>query len=374
MTERELREIKRRFRPDKSNIARIVGCFVNSNKEIVARISQSIDLAETAVSEKLLAVMKKTLSGSLGTNLTEVSYSTKQVTESEEHKLLMELRKSSLRDTDLLERFYRKAIDSLDFEGNYVILLANDIYDVFKGSSDGLSADSTESFSYLICAVCPLKNAPEAISFKESDNLFHTVSNSCLLSAPELGFMFPAFDDRRTNIYGALYYVRSIAESYDAFAENMLAAEPKMPPKMQKATFNGCLADSLGEECSLEVVKSVHAQISEMIEVHKESKEPAPLAITKSTVKEILSGCGIAEEKIEKLGDSIDESFGKNAELAPKNLFSVNKFNLTLPEVSIKVDPEHKDLVTTQVINGEKYLMIRVTGGVEVNGINVEIE
>ena len=41
MTEKELREIKRRFRPEKSNIPRIVGCFVNENKEIIARISST---------------------------------------------------------------------------------------------------------------------------------------------------------------------------------------------------------------------------------------------------------------------------------------------------------------------------------------------
>lgn len=29
MNEKELREIKRRFRPERTNVPRIVGCFVN---------------------------------------------------------------------------------------------------------------------------------------------------------------------------------------------------------------------------------------------------------------------------------------------------------------------------------------------------------
>ena len=99
MTDRELREIKRRFRPERSNIAKIVGCFVNENKQIIYRINQSIDFSESAVSEKLLATMKKTLSGSIGTNLTNIEFSTKQVLESEEHKLLMKLRESRLSDS-----------------------------------------------------------------------------------------------------------------------------------------------------------------------------------------------------------------------------------------------------------------------------------
>ncbi len=374
MTEKELREIKRRFRPEKSNIPKIVGCFVNSNKQIISRISQPIGVTDSVVSEKLLTVMKKTLSGSLGTNLTDISFSTRQVSESEEHKLLMGLVKSRLGDADLLERFYTRVTESVTFDSNYVILLASDVYDVFSYGRDGEESGSSEVFSYIICAVCPVKSMPEALSFRESDSLFHTLSASALLASPELGFMFPAFDDRKTNIYNALYYTRSIAESYKEFTENIFASEPPMPPKLQKATFNGCLADALADECSFEVVRSVHAQIGEMLEAHKESRDPEPLMITKETVKSVLAGCGIDNEKIEKLDKSFDENFGKNAELSPKNIVSVKKFEVETPEVSIKIDPEHRDLVSTQVINNVKYVMIRVDGGVEVNGINITID
>ena len=136
MIERELREIKRRFRPERSNIPRIVGCFVNGNGQIVSKITQTLALGDSLVTEMLLKVMKKTLSGGLGTTLTNVSFSTKQVAESEEHKLLMALRSSELKDAELLDRFYGKIIECTKFEGNYVILLANDVYDVPHRSSD----------------------------------------------------------------------------------------------------------------------------------------------------------------------------------------------------------------------------------------------
>ena len=111
-----------------------------------------------------------------------------------------------------------------------------------------------------------------------------------------------------------------------------------------------------------------------MIEAHKESKDTEPLVMTKSTVKTMLEGCGIAEEKLEKLGEALDESFGANVELAPTNIVPVRKFEVSTPEVSIKIDPEHRDLVSTQVINNQKYVMIKVTGDVEVNGINIKID
>lgn len=374
MTEKELREIKRRFRPERSNIPRIVGCFVNENKQIISRISQPLGLGDSAVSEMLLRVMKKTLSGSLGTNLNDIAFSTKQVSDSEEHALLMQLRKSELRDSEVLERFYERVMEALSFEGNYVILLANDIYDVPTKHSDGEGGDSTAQFSYIICAICPVKNTPEALAFRESDSMFHSAAQAALLASPELGFMFPAFDDRSTNIYGALYYTRSIAESYSDFTERIFGSTAPMPPKAQKAAFAEVLSDALSEECSFEVVRSVHAQIDEMIESHKESRDPEPLLITKSAVKSVLAYCGVADEKIEKVAEAFDDSFGTNAALTPKNIVSTKKFELSLPEVSIKVDPEHRDIVSTQTVNGEKYVMIRVTGGVEVNGISISFD
>ncbi len=374
MTEKELREIKRRIRPEKSNIPKIVGCFVGEDKNIIAKISQSLALSDSVLSEKLLGVMKKTLSGTLGTNLNDISFSTKQVSEGEEHKLLMGLVKSSLSDTSLLDEFYNKVIESVKLDGNYVILLANDKYDVMSYGSDGEARDSGEMFSYIICAVCPAKNLKEALSFGTSDSLFHLFSPSAVISSPEIGFMFPAFDDRKTNIYNALYYTRSLSESYPAFTERIFNTGAPMPPKIQKQTFAECLSDTLEGECSFEVVKSVHTRIAEMMEEHKESRDPEPLTVSKASVKSLLADCGVPEEQLERLGDGLDEKFGKNAELSPKNIVSLKKFEISTPEVSVRVSPESRDIVSTQIINNVKYVMIRVNGSVEVNGITVNFD
>ena len=186
--------------------------------------------------------------------------------------------------------------------------------------------------------------------------------------------MFPSFDDRKTNIYDALYYTRSISEEYPDFCKNIFDSKSPMPPKVQKETFSDCLSEVLSEECTLDLVRSVQSQISEIAEAHKESKDPEPLTITKATVKTVLENCGVAEEKIDKLGEALDESFGTNAGLTPKNIVTYNKFELTTPDVTVKVDAEHRDLVSVETVNGEKYVMIRVTGPVEVNGISVKTE
>ena len=326
------------------------------------------------VSERLLSIMKKALSGNVGIAQSQLEFSTKQVSDSEEHKLLMTLRSTELRDTGALDDFYTKVAESLDLEGNYVVLLANDLYDVFSKGSDGEMGDSTERFSYLVCAVCPVKDAPETLTFREADSLFHAAGASGILSSPELGFMFPAFDDRATNIYGALYYTRSRSKAYPEFTARVFGCESPMPTAIQRVTFNDNLGAALSEDCTIEVVRAVHAAVGEMVEAHKESHDPEPLLITKYTVKTLLESCGVPEEKIEKMTEEMDASFGVGAGLTPKNLVAYNKFEVKMPEVKINLSPEYRDLVSTRMINGEKHLVIKVTGPVEINGITVNLD
>ena len=41
MNDKEIGEIRRHLRRDRSNITKIYGCFVNDNKEIITEFSQS---------------------------------------------------------------------------------------------------------------------------------------------------------------------------------------------------------------------------------------------------------------------------------------------------------------------------------------------
>ena len=59
--------------------------------------------------EKYLNLLKKALSGKIGKNLIDIIFSTEQVADSDEHRLLMALRDSQLKDGDIREEFYQKS-------------------------------------------------------------------------------------------------------------------------------------------------------------------------------------------------------------------------------------------------------------------------
>jgi hypothetical protein len=195
-----------------------------------------------------------------------------------------------------------------------------------------------------------------------------------VISPPALGFMFPAFDNRSTNLYGALYYTRATDNSHTEFTDAIFnAGQLPMPATEQKETFRSVLADAAGEACSLPVIRSVHAQLNQAMEEHRISKEPEPLTVDKYAIRDMLGFCGVPEENIEQFEEKFDKGFGQNAVLSPRNIVDVKKFEVKTPDVVIKVNPARTDLVETRVIDGVKYVLIRADGGVEVNGIDVNI-
>ena len=374
MTEKELREIKRRFRPDKNNILSIRGCLVNGEKTIIGEINQPMASCSVTDSEKILGIMKKAISGSLGTNLLDLEFPAEAPTTSDKHKLLCDLRGSYLKNEDALRYFYQRVIDSVHFEGSFAILLASDNYDVFSYTNDGEKADSSELFSYIVCAVCPVKPLDAGLCYNQYDTSFRSLEQHTLLCPPEIGFMFPAFDNRCANIYGTLYYTKSVTDVHAEFIENIFGLDFPMSGAEQKQSFDNCLKETLTDECDFNLVRSVHDQIAEMVQEHKAQKQQEPLKLSKKDLKGVLEYCGIDSDKVEQFGERFDEQFGKNAEVAPKSIVDVKKFQVSTPDVSIKVNPDRTDLVSAEVINGVRYILIRANEGVEVNGVNIDIK
>lgn len=374
MNEKEIAEIRRRFRPDKSNITLIRGCYVNEQREIVSEFNQSLFAMQREESEELLAILKKTLSGTIGKNLIDIEFATQQVLEGEEHKLLMALKNSSLDDDSAVHDFYGRVIETLNMEGNYLIVLANDKYDVPFYAKDGKKQDdSSEVFSYFLCSICPVKLTKPVLGYYAYENTFRNIMADWAVSAPELGFMFPAFDDRSANIYNAVYYSRNIAENHQEFVDAVFKCEIPMPAAAQKETFQSILGDAVADDCSFEVVQAVHGQLSGMIEEHKANKEDEPLVISKKTVKSVLTSCGVSDSHLTAFEEKYDEEFGANTEISPRNIIDTKQFEVRTPDVTIRVKPERGDLIETRVIDGTKYILIRADEGVEVNGVNINI-
>lgn len=376
MNQKELGELRRRLRPEKCAVKCIYGCYVNGNKEIVSYLDEALGRMSLEEAEKYLSLLKKTLSGSLGKNLVDVVFSTEQVMDSDEYRLLSALRESELKSGEIRQEFYQKIIDSLDMgDGNYVILMAYDAYDVPNRNRDGEnpSGDSDAVYRYMLCCVCPVKDGKMELGYFPGENEFHSCVPGQIIGAPELGFLYPAFDDRAANIYNVLFYTRSAGDLHQDFIDAIFRTEPPMSAEEQREAFETSLTAALADSCRLEVVQAIHEQLREKIEAHRESKDPEPLSISASEVDDILRGQGVGEEMREAFRTECAERFGENTALNPENLIDSKRFQVKTGEFTLSVDPASSYLVETRVIDGVKYLLIPAGNGVEVNGLPVTV-
>ena len=375
MNAKEVGELRRRFQPDKSAVSRVYGCYVNTGREVVSYLDESLGMMPVEESERYLGLLKKTLSGTLGKNLIDIVFTTQQVAGSEEHRLLSALRATGLKDGAVREEFYQKVISSLDMECNYLILLAHDAYDVPVRGSDGeTQEDGSETvFSYILCAVCPVKDCKLELGYFPGENEFHSCSGGQVVSAPDLGFLFPAFDGRSANIYNALFYSRKADELHQEFIDGIFRTEPPMSAGEQREAFHAALSDGLEELCSMEVVQTVHEQLMDRLVQHKESRDPEPPAVTAREVGGMLLDCGVPQERVDAFQARCGEQFGPGAALNPANLIDSRRFEVKTEQITISVDPAYSYLLETRLIDGRKYLLIPAGEGVEVNGFPVEV-
>ncbi len=377
MNTKEVSELRRRFRPHKNAISHVYGCYVGAAKEIIGEVEQSLALLSEDDAEGCLGLLKKVLSGSLGRNLMDVGFTTQQVAEGAEHKLLRDLRDAKLKDPALRRQFYETVIRNVDMgEENYLILLGHDSYDVpFRSKNNELLDDSSDTvFSYLVCAICPMREGKPGLGYIPADNVLHMKTAGQLAAPPELGFLFPAFDDRAANLYSALYYVHKPELIHGEFIEGVFGVQPPMSAPEQKEAFESALSDALGAECSMELVQAVHEQLRERMELHKESQDPEPLTVTARDVGGMLRECGIEEERVSAFQDYCGQRLGEEAAMDPANLIDSKRFQIKAGEITITVKPELSGQVEARVLEGRKYILIPAGEGVEVNGLAVELE
>jgi hypothetical protein len=375
MNKKEISEIKKRFTKTKCSITRLCGCYVDAEKNKRLTLKEAfLGLPEEEMF-KYIDIFRKTLSGSIGKTLMNMEFPSEQETKEDgTQRFLMELLESKLQDEELLERFYDKIIEHYNYPENYFIILVHDAYDIPKITTDGVeNFDASEYvYDYILCSVCPVKLSKPGLCYNAETNHIQDRIRDWLVQPPELGFLFPAFNDRNMDIHSLLYYSKNSDELDLAVTEHVLGCQMPLPAKSQKETFNAIIEESLGLECDYEVVKTIHENLNQMVEENKEN--PEPLALDKSDMTKLLQKSGAGEEQIEVFESRFDETVGERETLMAANISNQRKFEVRTPDVTIQVSPERTDLVETKIIDGVPCLVIEINDMVEVNGIQIVSE
>ena len=372
MNKKEVAEIRRQYVPERCTISRICGCYVDAEKNIKTTMKEAFLSLPEDDAFKYFTIFKKTLSGTVGRNLVNLDFPLEEEHEGGHQEFLLKLRNSKLKDDALVEEFYNQIIDTFPFGENYYIILIHVAYDVPGKATDGTEMyDASDNvFEYLLCSLCPVHLSKPGLGYNEAKNCIENRIQDWIVDQPMKGFLFPAFNDRYTDIHSMLYYTKNATDLQEDFLKNMFGCTRiPLDADSQKETFNCLIADTLGTDCDYSVVKNIHEILNEKIEEFKDS--PEPLELGKQDVRRLFEDSGVPDSRMEDFDQCYDEEVGEQTTFLATNIASSRKFNIETPDVVVKVNPEAADLVETRIIDGRQCLVIAINEHVEVNGISI---
>lgn len=428
MNKKEVLELKRRFKKEAATFTRVCGCYVDGNHNKVCKFGNTfLNLEEDEV-YKYLEIANKALSGTIGNNLLELKFPIEEEEVGGRQHILMALRASKLEDENLLDTFYDLVIDTYDHAGNYLIVLFHDAYDVMSRTSDNNNLDESEEvYEYLICAICPVDLSKPGLGFLEEEHRIGPRVRDWVVGAVDTAFLFPAFNDRSTDIHSTLFYTKNTKEPHSEFMANGLGCGIERTATEQKMAFHSIVRNVLGaeDEHTDDVLLDLQQNLSDMIDEYAETHDDDEDAflLDKEVVTKLLADSDISEEKAAKIEKSVDEAFGEKPPAAEnvidfkalvQNELRVEKMALedqvgTLTvqlnekdealaertsqliekqeeidnyiaetktyDVVLRVKPEKASQIKSQVINGQKCLVIPMDEDehATINGVNTTV-
>ena len=371
MNKKEISEIRKQFTPDNCAITRICGCYVDGEKNKKTKLKEAfLSLSEEEMF-KYFDIFKKTLSGTIGKNLINMEFPLEQEKEGGTQEFLLRLRGSKLQDDAILDEFYDKVIQYYDYGENYYIILIHAVYDIPGKSTDGqeMFDSSDEIYDHILCSICPVTLSKAGLCYNAETNNIEDRIRDWIVEMPDLGFLFPVFNDRSTDIHGVLYYSKNAEKLRSTFVDELFGCTAPLSAGGQRDSFNALVEETLGEDCAYDTVMNIHEKLNEWVESQKDS--PDPPVLTKPEVKRLFEECGVEEEKLETFDKCYEETAGADATLVATNITNTRRTEIKTPDVVVHVDPDRAELIEIQNIEGRKCLVIPMEGDVEINGIHV---
>ncbi len=381
MRKKDILELKRRFKKEQCTFTKMCGCYVNGEKHTILKFRESFLNLDEEEYFKYLEIAKKILSGTIGNNILELNFETNEDFTNERQISLMQLKNSQLKDDAILDNFYDLIIANYDYTGNFLILFFHDAYDVIAKTKDNLKIDESEEvYEYVLCAICPVSLSEPGLRYFEQKNEIRSRSRDWVVEAPTNGFVFPAFIDRSSDVNSIMYYTKNAKDTHTELMEHVLGCLPKQTATVQKETFQSIIKDSFSfdENKADKIFMDVQENLSTMIEEYHSlntDKDCEPISLTKKDIQNLLIESEVPGEITTIIENSYVENFGDDIPLA-KNLIDAKALNANVQRK--KEERLHKQVEILQArldeINQENTIAIEPPLSTEVSDDNVVLE
>ncbi|WP_454055389.1 DUF4317 domain-containing protein [Clostridium sp. Marseille-Q7071] len=328
MNKKDILELKKRLKKDYCTFTKMCGCYVNGEKNIILNFRETFLNLEDDEYFKYLEIAKKVLSGTIANNILELNFPLNENLENEKQLSLIKLKKSQLKDDTLLQDFYKSIIDSYDYTGNFLILVFHDAYDVITKTTDNAKIDESEEvYEYILCAICPVSLSDPGLRYLEEEKKIKARIRDWVVNAPTLGFVFPAFIDRSSDVNSVMYYTKNPKDPHPELMEKALGCSSKQTANIQKETFHTIIKDYIdtdekkAEKTFMEIQENLNTMIDEHNSIYNDTDDE-PITLTQKEIQNLLIESGVSEEATTKIEKSYIENFGEDLPLAENLLDS----------------------------------------------------
>lgn len=322
MRKKDILELKKRLKKDHCTFTKMCGCYVNGEKNIILNFRETFLNLEDDEYFKYLEIAKKVLSGTIGNNILELNFPLNENFENEKQLSLMQLKRSQLKDDALLQDFYKSIIEGYDYTGNILILVFHDAYDVITKTTDNTKIDESEEvYEYILCAICPVSLSDPGLRYFEEEKKIKARIRDWVVDAPTLGFMFPAFINRSSDVNSIMYYTKNAKEPHPELMEKALGCPSKQTAAIQKETFQTIVKDSMNtdEKKAEKIFMEIQENLNTMIDEHNaiyDDTDCEPITLTNKDIQNLLMESGVPEETTAKIEKSYVQNFGEDLPLA----------------------------------------------------------
>lgn len=373
MNKKEISEIRKLFSPANCAISRICGCYVDAEKNRRTEVKGAFLSLPEAEAFKYFTIFRGALSGTVGKNMINMDLPPEAEVIGGTQDFLLNLRDSALKNEAMVEEFYDKVIASYDYGENYYIILIHCAYDIPGKGTDGQDMDDASDYVYdfIQCIICPVKLSKAGLYYNTEANMIENRHREWLVEVPDTGFIFPAFNERSTDIHSLLFYTKNPEQMPERLINETLGCVMPMSAKDQAQTFQGIIEEVMGDGCTFEVVKNIHDNLCELAEESKDESEQ--FIIDKDQLKGMLEGNGASEEKLKEFESRYMDPGRQQPELMVTNVANQKSFEIKTPDVSIKVKADKTHLVESRFVDGRPCIVIGVNENVEINGITVKM-
>lgn len=404
MNKKDIHELKRRFTKHGCTFTRMCGCYVDGERNKVIHIAETFLNLEEEDFFKYLDIAKKVFSGTVGNNVLNLEFPLEEEKPGGKQQFLMGLRESKLKNEELLDAFYDMVIENYGYTGNYLILIFHDVYDVMKKTKDNLDLDESEEvYEYLLCAICPVTLTKPALGYREDENCIRSRIRDWVVGMPDTGFVFPAFTERSTDIHSLMFYTRDVKKPHAELMEGGLGCGVRLTMAEKKITFENIVKDVIGdgdnksEILYMDIQDNLNDRVCQYMDRTADEENAAdtpPLILTTREVSEVLMESGLTVDQTAAIEKNYEATFGDDlpeagnlvdAKLVEANARRKDRLELVTQvknlkeqleesrsqkvmeepleengEILLKIGEEKKELISVQIIDGKKCLVIPV--------------